>query len=341
MKILITGGCGFVGSNIAIYLKKKYTNIKIDTLDNLSRRGASLNLKRLRKHNIKNYSFDIENYSKIKKMPKYNFIIDCCAEAAVEVSKTEIDKVFNTNLVGTFNILKKCAADKSNLIFLSTSRVYSIELLSKLKSRLNKKMKKKFLINKYLSTKGAKSIYGFTKFSSEELIKEYSYLFNIKYIINRLGVISGPWQFGKQDQGFVSLWVWRHLNKQKMSYIGFGGKGNQVRDVIHIDDVSELIYKQIKLFKKKYNLLLNVGGGQSNAISLNELTDKCKKITSNNINFSVKKSTSIYDIPYFVTDNKKVKKIYKWKPIKSMDDIVRDIYLWMQNNSRKLKIYFK
>ena len=63
--------------------------------------------------------------------------------------------------------------------------------------------------------------------------------------------------------------------------------------------------------------------------------------TSNNINFSVKKSTSIYDIPYFVTDNKKVKKIYKWKPIKSMDDIVRDIYLWMQNNSRKLKIYFK
>jgi len=341
MKILITGGCGFVGSNIAIYLKKKYTNIKIDTLDNLSRRGASLNLKRLRKHNIKNYSFDIENYSKIKKMPKYNFIIDCCAEAAVEVSKTEIDKVFNTNLVGTFNILKKCVADKSNLIFLSTSRVYSIELLSKLKSRLNKKMKKKFLINKYLSTKGAKSIYGFTKFSSEELIKEYSYLFNIKYIINRLGVISGPWQFGKQDQGFVSLWVWKHLNKQKMSYIGFGGKGNQIRDVIHIDDVSELIYKQIKLFKKKYNLLLNVGGGQSNAISLNELTDKCKKITSNNINFSVKKSTSIYDIPYFVTDNKKVKKIYKWKPIKSMDDIVRDIYLWMQNNSRKLKIYFK
>ena len=341
MKILITGGCGFVGSNVAIYLKKKYTNIKIDTLDNLSRRGSSLNFKRLRMHNIKNYAYDIENYNKIKKMPKYNFIIDCCAEAAVEVSKTEIDKVFNTNLVGTFNILKKCVTDKSNLIFLSTSRVYSIKLLNKLKSKLNKRIQKKFLINKYLSTRGAKSIYGFTKFSSEELIKEYSYLFNTKYIINRLGVISGPWQFGKQDQGFVSLWVWKHFNKQKMSYIGFGGKGNQIRDVIHIDDVSELIYKQIKLFKKKYNLLLNVGGGQKNAISLKELTDKCKQITKNNINFSGKKSTSIYDIPYFVTDNKKVKKIYRWEPVKNMDDIVRDIYLWIKNNSRKLKIYFK
>ena len=341
MKILITGGCGFVGSNLAIYLKKKYRNITIETLDNLSRNGSFLNLKRLKKHNIKNYAFNIENYNKIKKMPKYSFIIDCCAEAAVEVSKTETDKVFNTNLVGTFNILKKCATDKSNLIFLSTSRVYSIELLSKLKTKIKRKIKKKFLINKYLSTKGAKSIYGFTKFSSEELIKEYSYLFNTKYIINRLGVISGPWQFGKQDQGFVSLWVWKHFNKQKMSYIGFGGKGNQIRDVIHIDDVSELIYKQIKLFKKKNNLLLNVGGGPKNAISLKELTDKCTQITKNNIDFTVKKSTSTYDIPYFVTDNKKVKKVYNWKPIKNMDDIVQDIYLWIKSNSTKLKVYFK
>ena len=111
------------------------------------------------------------------------------------------------------------------------------------------------MINSYLSTEGPKSIYGFTKFRSEELIKEYSYLFKIKYIINRLGVISGPWQFGKQDQGFVSLWVWKHFNKKKMSYIGFGGKGNQIRDVIHIDDVSELIYKQIKLFKKNITYL--------------------------------------------------------------------------------------
>tara|TARA_B100000029_G_scaffold509361_1_gene598383 strand:- start:1101 stop:2123 length:1023 start_codon:yes stop_codon:yes gene_type:complete len=340
MKILITGGCGFVGSNIAIYLKKKFSKLTIHSLDNLSRRGSFINYNRLKKQNIKNYNYDISNYKRLNKLPKYNFIIDCCAEAAVEVSKSDTDRVFSTNLIGTFNLLKKCAKDNSNLIFLSSSRVYSIKLLRKLSKKI-KKNKKKFLINKYLNTDGVKSIYGFTKFSSEELIKEYSYLFKTKYIINRLGVISGPWQFGKEEQGFVSLWVWNHLNKKKLSYIGFGGTGLQIRDVIHIQDVCELIYKQIKFFSKKNNILLNAGGGIKNAISLKELTKKCEKITKNSIKFSVKRSTSIYDIPYFVTNNSQVKKLYGWKPQKDIDDIIRDIYIWMKLNKKKLRLYFK
>ena len=341
MKILITGGCGFVGSNIAIYLKNKISNAKIDSLDNLSRKGSVVNYNRLKKHNIKNYKYNIDDYKKIKKIPKYNLIIDCCAEAAVEVSKIHIDRVFNTNLVGTFNILKKCAQDRSNLIFLSSSRVYAIDSLKSLNKRIKKNIKKKFLINNKLTTKGAKSIYGFTKFASEELIKEYSYLFKIKYIINRLGVISGPWQFGKQEQGFVSLWLWKHLNKKGLSYIGFGGKGHQVRDIIHIDDVCDLIYKQIKLFSKKYNRLINVGGGIKNAISLKELTTKCREITLNSIKFSVIKNTSIYDIPYFVTDNSEAKNLYKWSPKKNIDDIIFDTFLWMKLNFKKIKLYFR
>jgi len=341
MKILITGGCGFVGSSIAVYLKKKLFNVKIDSLDNLSRKGSILNFKRLKKYNIKNYKYNIDDYNKLKKIPKYNLIIDCCAEAAVEVSKTDTDRVFRTNLVGTFNVLKKCAKDKSNIIFLSSSRVYSINLLNKLKNKINKNINKKFLINKNLSTDGPKSIYGFTKLSSEDLIKEFSYLFKIKYIINRLGVISGPWQFGKQDQGFVSLWLWNHLNKKKLNYIGYGGKGNQVRDVLHIEDVCNLIYKQIKALKKKYNLLVNIGGGLSNAISLKELTKKCEEITGNKIKLGSNKLTSDYDIPYFVMDNKKVSRLYKWKPNKKIDDIINDMYLWMKLNHKKLRSYFK
>ena len=260
------------------------------------------------------------------------YIVDCCAESAVEKSKKETDKVFNTNLIGTFNILKKCTKDKSNFIFLSSSRVYSIEKLRKIK-------KNKFLVNEKFDTFGPKSIYGFTKHSSEHLIREFSFLNKIKYIINRLGVISGPWQFGKQDQGFVSLWVWKHMNRKKLSYIGFGGKGLQIRDVVHITDVCKLISKQIKKINSINNLTLNAGGGRKNVISLKGLTKICQKITSNRIKIFSKKTTSEYDIPYYVTDNSKVKKIYNWNPEKKISDIVKDIYKWMLLNKKVLKKY--
>ena len=131
MKILITGGCGFVGSNIAIYLKNKLKGAKISSLDNLTRKGSQINKERLKNLKIKNYNIDIIKLNKIKTLPKFNLIIDCCAEPAIEASRKNPDKVFNTNLIGTFNILKKCIKDKSNLIFLSSSRVYSILKLRK------------------------------------------------------------------------------------------------------------------------------------------------------------------------------------------------------------------
>jgi len=334
MKILITGGCGFVGSNLAIYLKKNRIGSKINSLDNLSRSGSLLNFKRLKKDKIKNFKIDISNNKALQVLPRYDLIIDCCAEASVEVSKKEIDRVFYTNLIGTFNILKKSAKDRSNLIFLSSSRVYSIKQLRKLK-------KNKYSISEKFDVIGPKSIYGFCKHSSEELIKEFSFLYNIKYIINRLGVISGPWQYGKQDQGFVSLWVWRHINKKKLSYTGFGGKGRQIRDVIHIYDVCKLISLQIKKISKVYNLTMNVGGGKKNAISLKNLTKHCQKITSNKIKIYSKKITSNYDIPYYITNNSKVRKLYKWYPKKSFLHIIQDVYKWMILNKKILKKYIR
>ncbi len=334
MKILITGGCGFVGSNLAIYFKNNRIGTQINSLDNLSRKGSLLNLARLKKNKIKNFKVDIANSKLIRKLPKYDLIIDCCAEAAVEASKKEIDKVFYTNLVGTFNILKKCTKDKSNIIFLSSSRVYSIQKLLKLK-------KNKFLINEQFDTSEAKSIYGFCKYSSEHLIKEFSYLYKIKYVITRFGLIAGPWQFGKQDQGVISLWIWKHLRKKKLSYIGFGGKGSQIRDVIHISDVCKLIALQVKKINSICNFTVNAGGGKQNSISLKNLTKICQKTTKNKIKIYSKKQTSEYDIPYYVTDNLKVKKIYKWTPKKKILHIIQDMYKWMLSNKKVLIKYIK
>ncbi len=340
MKILITGGCGFIGTNLSLYLLSK--GFEINTLDNLSRKGSKYNLSLLKKKKIKNFNIDIANFKKIQKLPKYDLIIDCCAEAAVEISKKEIDKVINTNLIGTFNILKKIKKDKSKIIFLSTSRVYPMSETNKnLKSKVIKsKLKIKKLFDENSTTSGAKTIYGVTKLSSEMLIEEFSFAFNIKYIINRLGVTSGPLQFGKQDQGFVSLWVWKHINKSKMKYIGYGGYGNQIRDVLHIDDLCKLIFIQIKNFKRINNKLFTVGGSKKSFISLIELTKICEQLTKNKIKFKKIKKTSIYDIPYYISNNGLVSKTYKWKPKKSINSIVNDVYIWLKNNKHKIKKYF-
>ncbi len=342
MKILVTGGCGFVGTNICLYLKKR--RFKVWSLDNFSRKGSKFNYLYLKKNFIKNFDFDISNYNKLKKLPKFDLIIDCCAEAAVEVSKKDVDRVINTNLIGTINILKKVKKDKSKIIFLSSSRVNSIFKLNSLivnNKNLNKKINCKIKIDENFDTSGVKSIYGLTKYSSEKFIEEFSYLFKIKYIINRCGVISGPFQFGKQDQGFISHWLWKHLNKKKLNYIGYGGYGNQVRDVLHIEDLCELIFKQIKKFNIIHNELFCVGGSSFSKISLNELTLKCQTMTKNKIKIGRIRNTSIYDIPYFITNNDKISNFYNWRPKRNIDKIIYDTFYWLSKNKTKLGNYFR
>ena len=337
MKILITGGCGFVGSNLAIFLKKHFKSIT--SLDNLYRNGSLLNLKRINSKGIKNYKIDIKNEKKILQLPKFDLIIDCCAEASVEKSKSDLRRVFDTNLLGTLNILLKCKKDNAKIIFLSSSRVYSIESLNKLINQkiLKKKINLKKEIQLNFDTSNAKSIYGFTKLASENLIKEFSYLYKIKYLINRCGVVSGPWQFGKVDQGFVSLWVWKHINKKIIKYIGYGGNGHQVRDIIHIEDLCELILKQIKKINFINNKIFSVGGGFKNSISLNSLTELCKKLTGNSCLIKRIKQTSLYDIPYFVSSNRQVSRAYSWVQKKNIKDLVRDVYVWQLKNIDLLK----
>ena len=184
-------------------------------------------------------------------------------------------------------ILKKIFRDKLNakLIFLSSSRIYSLQSLNNLvkSKKIKQKIKSFKKIDETFSFTGPKSIYGFTKLSSEMLIEEFSYQFGVKFIVNRCGVISGPLQFGKQDQGFVSLWIWRHLNNLKLKYIGFGGNGHQKRDVLHIDDLNLLILEQIKKIKKINNITITAGGGRKNLVSLKDLTSISENLTGNKI----------------------------------------------------------
>ena len=247
--------------------------------------------------------------------------------------------MINTNLIGTFNILKKAKKDNSKIIFLSSSRVNSIKTISKMFQNhdFKNQLKIKKTINENFDTNSPKSIYGLTKHVSEMFIEEFAFAFNLKYIINRLGVVSGPLQFGKQDQGFVSLWIWRHITKKKLKYIGFGGFGNQVRDILHINYLCEIIEIQIKSLNTIFNKTFTIGGSLKNSISLKKLTLICQKITNNKIKFSRVKKTSIYDLPYFVSSNKFVSRVYKWKPKRNIYDIINDTHNWLESQKKIIK----
>ena len=340
MNIIITGGCGFVGSALCLFLKKNLKNAKILSIDNLSKNYSKFNEKILNKNKISNKRINLGKFNSIKDIKvKADFIIDCSAEPSVEISKKKVTSVIESNFLSTVNVLEKAKKDKSKLIFISSSRVYPIKL-SYEKFKKFKKYKKHPSYIEEANFSGQKTIYGFTKYSSEKLIEEYNYFKKIRYIINRCGLISGVGQYGKVEQGLVSLWMWKHLNKSELTYLGHNGEGKQVRDVLFIEDFCTLVLQQIRNFKTFENNVFCVGGGIKNATNLKNLTAYCNKITGNKIKIKKDLRTSIYDIPYYVTSLRKLKKFCNWEPKINLYQGLSEIYFWMVKNKKKIRNYF-
>ena len=348
-RILITGGAGFVGSNLAIKFKERYPNVDITVMDNLKRRGSELNLPRLKESGVEFIHGDIRNKEDFKEMPNFDLMIECSAEpSALKGINSDTNYLINTNLIGSINCFEAAKKNKSEIIFISTSRVYSINKINSLnfqeeESRFSLKKEQNI---KGISEKGIsedfpidsfRTLYGATKLCSEIILHEYMNYLGIKGIINRCGVITGPWQMGKIDQGVFVLWVAKHIFGGELSYMGFGGKGKQVRDFIHIDDLFELIDLQINDFDKFNGETYNVGGSIENSFSLQELTKICEEITGNKIKIDSVHENRPGDIIFYVTDYSKINKICGWKPKKTIRDTVSDITNWINENKEDLK----
>lgn len=347
--ILITGGAGFVGSNIALNLKKLYPKTNITALDNLKRRGSELNIPRLKKQNINFIHGDIRNKEDFSEIENTDLIIECSAEPSVMAGvNSSPGYLINTNLTGTVNCLEFARLNKAHFIFLSTSRVYPMETIAKLKLTEGET---RFEINKDQAIAGAsangisedfplekaRSLYGTTKLASELFVKEYIAAYGIKGIINRCGVLTGPWQMGKIDQGVMVLWMAKHIFKQTLSYIGYGGQGKQVRDFLHIDDLFNLINTQINDIDTFNSNTYNVGGGLENTISLLELTKLCEEISGNKIEINSVKETRTNDIPVYISDCTKIQQLTGWKPQKNAKATMTEIHNWIINNKEILE----
>ena len=121
-------------------------------------------------------------------------------------------------------------------------------------------------------------------------------------MIDRCGVITGPWQMGKVDQGVFAFWLFHHHFGLPLSYIGYGGAGKQVRDLLHIDDLVELVDEQLGDPEGWAGFVGNVGGGRDNSLSLLETTEICRELTGNEVPIERVPETRRDDVPIFIAD---------------------------------------
>ena len=353
MRILITGGAGFVGSHLAMAFKEADSSNAIIAFDNLKRRGSEINLAKFKAAGIEFVHGDIRQPTDLEDLPgNFDLMIEASAEPSVLAGLNGSPQyVLQTNLIGTLNCLEFARRRAPQVVFLSTSRVYSIEPLRGLKLR-ETDTRFELLPNQEIPginqqgiaenfpTHLPRSLYGATKLASEMILQEYVESYGLPAVINRCGVIAGPGQFGKTDQGVFTLWVARHFFNQPLTYTGFGGSGKQVRDLLHPRDLFELISKQIERLDDCSGEIFNVGGGDGGSTSLLELTELCRQATGNQVEInSVADSTKV-DIPFYISDCCRASQRFGWRPNFTVAEIVAEITAWIRSNEEQLKAVF-
>lgn len=351
---VITGGAGFVGSWLGILRKRDFPGERVVAIDNLARAGSELNLPRLAAAGVEFARGDVRRAEDLEALGHADLLIDCAAEPSVKAGYDGDGKrggareLIDINLGGTLNCLEFARARGARLVFLSTSRVYPIAAMRALPF---KEGPARLTIAEDLSgpgwsargvaedfpMTGSRSLYGATKLASELFVQEYAAAYGLQAVMNRCGVLAGPWQMGKVDQGFFALWAARHLYGGTLSYQGFGGKGLQVRDVLHPEDLHDLLKIQLGDLPRHAGTVYNVGGGAGNSVSLRELTALCREAAGGGPDIDASPGTHPADIPWYVTDNAGVTRATGWAPKRSVANILDEVFKWLRRNRERLE----
>jgi CDP-paratose 2-epimerase len=337
MNVLISGICGFVGSQLARHLKESFENSSLVGIDNLARFGSEFNRIPLKRLGVQLYHGDIRIASDIEILPKVDWIIDAAAQPSVLAGcdgKTSSRQLLEHNLLGTINLLEYCRNSRAGFILLSTSRVYSIPLLTQLPLRVEScafALDGQYPsspgvsaagIDEGFSTQPPISLYGATKLASERLAQEYAAAFDVPVWINRCGVMAGAGQFGTAEQGIFSYWIHAHSSRRTLKYLGFGGKGYQVRDALHPLDLARVVALQLRTAGP--GTLLNISGGSANSMSLAQLTAWCDQRFGPH-SATADGSERPYDVPWLILDPSRASSIFKWNPQFSLEKILEEI----------------
>lgn len=349
MRVLVTGGAGFIGANLAMRLVASHPGWQVTALDNLQRRGSELNLPRLRRGGVRFVHGDVRAADDLAAVGQIDAVVECSAEPSV-LAGTDghgLDRMVGTNLVGAFTCLELCRRHDAQLVFLSTSRVYPHGPLSTLPLT---ETETRFTlaadgapsgassrgISEAFPLQGRRTLYGATKLAAELLVEEYAGTFGLPAVVNRCGVVAGPWQMGKVDQGIVAYWMLAHVFRKPLAFIGYGGRGKQVRDLLHVDDLASLVDLQLQSPEPWAGIVVNVGGGLERSASLLELTELCSQLTGHSLQVSRSTEDRPGDIPWYVTDSSRLYRLSDWRPSSTLEAILDDVYTWIVDNEHEL-----
>ncbi len=321
MKYLITGGCGFIGSNLAAEVLKRGEELFI--LDNLFRYGSADNLKWLtEKGDFKYYPYDIRNINDVEtviKEVKPDYIFHLAGQVAMTTSISNPRLDFETNAIGTFNLLDSIRKYSPNSVILysSTNKVYGdFEYLT------FKETDTRYICEEYPNgfpetiKLDFHSPYGCSKGAADQYLLDFHRIYGLKTIVFRHSSMYGGNQHATYDQGWVGWFSQKALEIKKgilKEPFTISGNGKQVRDILHSDDVVDLYFKA-KDIDEAYGQAFNIGGGIDNSLSLLELFDLLENILDIKMNY-IQLNWRESDQKVFIADNSKAINIIKWNPI--------------------------
>ena len=340
MQVLITGGAGFIGINAALfYLKSGH---KVTILDNFSREGSTDNIKWLLKYSNnkpKIITADIgKDFELLKRVVrKKDFILHLAGQVAVTNSVLNPRIDFQSNILGTFNILEAIRLNNYNpvLIYSSTNKVYG--QLENIKVR-EKRTRYEF-VNLPYGVNESQNVdfytpYGCSKGAADQYVRDYSRIYGLNTIVFRQSCIYGPRQFGVEDQGWLAWFIIALIRNKKITIYG---NGKQVRDVLYVEDLIKAYDLAFKNIKNTNGRIYNIGGGIKNTISVwHEFGPLLEKLFQKKITVTLAK-TRRGDQPIYISDIRKAADDFGWKPAIGYNQGIEQLYSWISENKEIFK----
>lgn len=336
MKYLITGGCGFIGSNLAAEVLNRGEELVV--FDNLFRTGSSANLEWLNKRgNFTFYPFDIRNLNDIEtviKMEQPDVVFHLAGQVAMTTSISNPRLDFEVNAMGTFNLLDSIRKYSPNtmVLYSSSNKVYGdFEELT------FEEIETRFICKEYPNgfdentPLNFHSPYGCSKGTADQYLLDFHRIYGIKTVVFRHSSMYGGNQHATIDQGWIGWFCQKALDiksgKVKDPFT-ISGNGKQVRDVLHAEDVVSLYFKSAENIDKVKGKAFNIGGGIQNSLSLLELFKLLEELLDIEMEYE-KLPPRESDQLVFVADNKKINTLINWFPEVNPYDGIKLMLNWL------------